>query len=251
MSGLLVRLGRSLREPLELARCRRMLARAHAAGADLDEWISQALEFGGSRRIKTLQLRPEIKALCERMQALRPRRICEIGTARGGTLLLWCQIATELVVSCDLRIRPFIRRLAPSFPPPGGCRVELVEGDTHSPAIRDFLWRRLGSGGVDALFIDGDHTAAGVEQDYRDYCGLVRPGGIIAFHDIVERQAIPTNQVGQFWRRLREKTQVEELIADPSQTGYGIGVMQVAQRATRRAGLSARLPDGVDGSFGD
>ena len=80
---------------------------------------------------------------------------------------------------------------------------------------------------MDFLFIDGDHTEQGVAADYRDYHALVRPGGIIAFHDIAERQSLPTNQVQHFWRKLKSQHTTEEFIDDPAQTGYGIGIVRV------------------------
>lgn len=63
--------------------------------------------------------------------------------------------------------------------------------------------------------------------DYRDYSGFVRPGGIIAYHDLVEKQPLPTNQVYYFWQRLKQVAEVEEFIEDPAQCGYGIGIMRV------------------------
>lgn len=36
---------------------------------------------------------------------------------------------------------------------------------------------------VDAIFIDGDHSAAGVEHDSRLALALLRPGGIVVWHD--------------------------------------------------------------------
>ena len=48
----------------------------------------------------------------------------------------------------------------------------------------------------DFLFIDGDHT--GVGRDYEMYRDLVRPGGLIAFHDIVADQPVEGNQVHRF-----------------------------------------------------
>ena len=40
------------------------------------------------------------------------------------------------------------------------------------------------SGGLDVLFIDGDHQYASVLTDWLLYSPLVRPGGIVAFHDV-------------------------------------------------------------------
>ncbi len=43
---------------------------------------------------------------------------------------------------------------------------------------------RMFPDGIDALFIDGDHAYKAVLQDWLLYSPLVRPGGIIAFHDV-------------------------------------------------------------------
>jgi hypothetical protein len=66
-----------------------------------------------------------------------------------------------------------------------------------------------------------------VEADYRDYSPLVRPGGLIAFHDVVESQPLPGNQVHRFWRRIRQGRDTREFIADAGQCGFGIGVIRV------------------------
>ncbi len=42
-------------------------------------------------------------------------------------------------------------------------------------------------GPYDVLFIDGDHTYEGVHLDHANYSTMVKPGGIIAFHDALER----------------------------------------------------------------
>jgi hypothetical protein len=38
-------------------------------------------------------------------------------------------------------------------------------------------------GGVDLVFIDGDHTEEGVRADWEDWHGFVEPGGGVVFHD--------------------------------------------------------------------
>ncbi|HHM06105.1 MAG TPA: hypothetical protein ENJ19_10245 [Gammaproteobacteria bacterium] len=76
------------------------------------------------------------------------------------------------------------------------------------------------------LFIDGNHSEAGVEQDYRH---LVRPGGIIAFHDIVEHQPLSGNQVRSFRQRLRAEAETEEFVADSGLCGFGIGTIRVPE----------------------
>ena len=75
--------------------------------------------------------------------------------------------------------------------------------------------------------IDGDRTEAGATADYYEDREFVRPGGIIAVHDIVERQPHPTNQVHRPWKRIEQEAVTEELVDDPAQCGFGIGIVRV------------------------
>lgn len=43
---------------------------------------------------------------------------------------------------------------------------------------------------IDMLFIDGDHSYASVRRDFEEWSPKVKPGGILAFHD-VDRTASP------------------------------------------------------------
>ena len=74
----------------------------------------------------------------------------------------------------------------------------------------------------------------GVSRDFSAYAPFVRPGGIIAFHDIVPdfrtRHGITTGsdvgQVPAFWAHLKQNGhQTCEFIEDPQQDGYGIGLL--------------------------
>jgi hypothetical protein len=77
-----------------------------------------------------------------------------------------------------------------------------------------------------------------VEHDYEMYGPLVRPGGIIAIHDIVPGPKDNVGGVPGFWRKLKTTTPgiVEEIVEDWSQGGFGIGVVYLApDRAGARA----------------
>jgi predicted O-methyltransferase YrrM len=102
-----------------------------------------------------------------------------------------------------------------------------LTGDSHQADFKQRVARELGDRKVDFLFIDGDHTEAGVAQDYNDYREFVRPGGIIAFHDIIENQPFASNQVYHFWKKVKPGQTVEEFIDDPQQCGFGIGIIRV------------------------
>lgn len=223
---------RCIRLPFNRWRAMRRLAEYHAKQRTPDEIVDWAMNFGGGghMRIKTLQIRSEITRLAEAVRAIQPKLILEIGTARGGTLLIWSSIATEEVITCDLNNLDAQTPLFTRLPPPGSsCKVTLLSGNSHEAAFKARVETALAGRKVDFLFIDGDHREMGVTADYRDYASFVRPGGIIAFHDIVEKQPLPTNQVYYFWQRLKKVATVEEFVKDPGQTGFGIGIMHVLE----------------------
>lgn len=231
---------RRIRLPFNRRYAMRRLAEYHAQPHSLEETVDWAMNFGGQghMRIKTLQMRSEITRLAEAVRALEPRLILEIGTARGGTLLIWSALASEEVITCDLNDLDIPAPLFTRLPPPGSaCKVTLLSGDSHEQAFKARVEKALAGRKVDFLFIDGDHRETGVTADYRDYSGFVRPGGIIAFHDIVEKQPLPTNQVYYFWQRLKAVAKVEEFVNDPGQCGFGIGIMRVPE------GGAPALPD--------
>lgn len=223
-------ISRRLRAPFHSRQAFRRLKEYHAAPRSLAETVDWAMNFGGKGffRITTIQIPDEILRLAGKVQALKPRLILEIGTARGGTSLIWSAIASERVITCDLRDMSLQQKLLESLPPPKSkCQVTLLSGDSHTSGFRQRVAESLRGEKVDFLFIDGDHTVGGVTQDYKDYKDFVRPGGLIAFHDIVERQSLPENQVFHFWKTIRGVLDTEEIVADPNQTGYGIGVVRV------------------------
>lgn len=61
----------------------------------------------------------------------------------------------------------------------GSCRrgeVVWVEKFSHEAA-------RTWKDAIDLLLIDGDHAETAVEQDWNDWNGFVKPGGVVIFHD--------------------------------------------------------------------
>ncbi len=223
-------LSRNMRAPFHRRQAFRLLDELHAAKRPLEQVVERAIGLGskGWYRVRSLQILPEITALAREVAALEPKVILEIGTARGGTALIWAHLAEKKLVTCDLLNKRGFADLVRAFPPPGSaCEVSVLIGDSHSPAFAEEVKAALDGDPVDFLFIDGDHTEQGIAQDYEMYGPLVRPGGLIAFHDIVDDQPLPTNQVQHFWKRLREGADVKEFVDDPKQCGFGIGVLRV------------------------
>jgi cephalosporin hydroxylase len=223
---------KTVRAPVDRRTALRSLREFHSAERSIEEAVDQALHFGSKRhyKVKTRQIRSEIVSLMRTVAGIKPGVILEIGTSACGTLFLWAQLASESAISCDLRIRSGLKELAPTFPPPASkCEVKLMIGDSHSPEFVGRVREALGNRTVDFLFIDGDHTEAGVEADFKDYGPLVRPGGFIGFHDIVESQPRSTTRVHYFWQRIKDLAEHQEFIADPDQCGFGIGVIRVPE----------------------
>lgn len=188
------------------------------------------------RTLRPRQSPEEIEGLYDRVCALRPRRVLEIGTAKGGTLYLWAQAAHDeaVLVSVDLpggrfgggypeAKAPFFE----AFARPGQS-IRLLRADSHAPECREAVERALGGEPVDFAFIDGDHTYEGVKRDWNDYAPLVRPGGLVAFHDILPQPASPQTQVHRLWEELRELYPSRELVGRGSGPYGSIGIGLVA-----------------------
>jgi cephalosporin hydroxylase len=199
--------------------------------------IEEILDVARSQiAFRVNQRRGEILRLLQMLQELRPRTLCEIGAAGGGTLSLFCQAAAPeaRVISIDIDYSPRSRRVYPLLGKPGQ-QIRCLQADSHAMETLEKVRGWLGGSELDFLFIDGDHTLAGVAADFRMYAPLVRDGGLIGFHDIVpdhrRRYGIPTEadagEVPLFWDRLKQQEfDFEELIEDPGQDGYGIGVVR-------------------------
>jgi len=56
--------------------------------------------------------------------------------------------------------------------------VDIRQGLSHEQVQG---WREP----IDLLFLDGDHTHAAVQRDFRDWSPHVRPGGYLVMHDVV------------------------------------------------------------------
>ncbi len=190
---------------------------------------------GFGRTITPLQVRKEISGLTHAVSTQKPKRLLEIGTARGGTLFLLTRSAADdaHVLSVDLPGGwfgggyPWWKRvLYRAFARPGQ-RLDLIRADSHSQETVERVKRMLGGELLDFLMIDGDHTYEGVKRDFESYAPLVRPGGVVALHDIVPNRVETTSQVDRFWREVKDGRSVKELVADWDQSWAGIGVIRV------------------------
>jgi predicted O-methyltransferase YrrM len=199
---------------------------------DLDELLTRA-STGYLRTIVPLQRRSEILGLLEAVRELRPRRVVEIGTANGGTLFLFTRVAAEdaRIVSVDLPSGAFGGE-ANEWKHPlweafvtGRQSLRLIRADSHAPGTLGLVKKELEGEPIDFLMIDGDHTYEGVKQDFETYAPLVRPGGMIAFHDICPDSYGAGGEVHRFWSEVREGRNYVEL-RERTDDGFGIGYIR-------------------------
>jgi len=193
--------------------------------------IAKAAQFG------MVQIPEEITALVDILRDRQLRNVMEIGSESGGTFYLWCRLTAiaGLKISVDLptgdsgswkyagaaalaeRTRQFKR---------WSGNVHVVTGDSHEQRIRCEVADILHGEKLDFLFIDGDHSYEGVKADYEDYRDFVRPGGLIAFHDIkgTEYHRARGCHVDRFWDELQIPKQE---IRGGEQCWGGIGIITV------------------------
>ncbi|MDQ7785108.1 MAG: class I SAM-dependent methyltransferase [Desulfomonilaceae bacterium] len=182
-----------------------------------------------ARTIEPCQIEWELKRLVQIVRTEAPKVICEIGTDHGGTLYCWAKAAAPdaLVISIDLPrlYRKTLNRFFRSFVS-AGQTIHFVRANSQDDACLAEVKRILDGRKIDFLFIDGDHSYEGVKSDFLMYSKLVRDGGLIALHDIVEH-SMDRNRcdVERFWHELKPLHACTELIARPGQDCGGIGLV--------------------------
>lgn len=229
-----MRVERALERGGRIERAARQVKRAPRS---LDEALDYAFAARpGTVTIAPNQVRSELREFLLFVQELRPRAVLEIGTALGGTFFLLTRVSAPdaVLVTVDLSSPSDVRfgggdvgRRAPLYEAFAleQQRVRFLPGDSHTPTLRRRVETEFAGREVDLLFIDGDHSEAGVRTDYAMYKDLVRAGGAIAFHDIVDGDPELVGGVPRFWRSVRS-SDAREFVADPTQGGWGIGVLR-------------------------
>jgi predicted O-methyltransferase YrrM len=162
------------------------------------------------------QHRAELEQFLDWLTAVIPpvSNVAEIGTLHGGTAALWSKLFTGKIVTMDLPNGRFggadhhfheveckKRALRLSQV---SSRIHSILGDSKSVEVRTTLREHLNGEMLDLLFIDGDHTFAGVSADFLLYRNFVRPGGVIAFHDVNDTpfHIAAGCMVHEFWKSV-------------------------------------------------
>lgn len=170
-----------------------------------------------------MQKLEELYSLISFVELNPPCRIVELGSALGGTFLVWCEVATEyaVIVSVDFAYTVENTERMRSYLHPHQ-KGHFIEGDTHDPATRRQVEDLVGY--TDLLHIDADHSEGAVRADWEMYSPLVCPGGLVVFHDISDG-----GPIGDLWSELAHRFWTIKFIESDGNDGWGgIGVLRVA-----------------------
>ncbi len=160
---------------------------------DLVQQIQERLASG----LRTNQDPIEIAWLIQHLCLLQPHtRGLEIGTAHYGATLLLQEFTGAHITTIDIT----------PHRPSSNRHIFFIQGDSTDPQT---IHRVAALGPYDFLFIDGNHHPNIFLQDFANYPPLVRPGGLIAIHDISSyhkvksRGAKHCQGIAAFWTILK------------------------------------------------
>lgn len=142
-------------------------------------WEQRAPDTCSDARILSSITMPEAAKLRE---LASDAVVLEIGAAYGYSTVVMALVAKR-VVSVDPHTgHDSLHALEANLEAFGVANKVVV-----APFRSDEYLPSLLPGSFDLAFVDGDHTEAGVGYDIRWCLRLVKPGGVIAFHDYHEQ----------------------------------------------------------------
>lgn len=132
----------------------------------------------------------EICIISQIIEIIAPKRIFEFGTFDGRTTIHLALNAPDdaLTYTLDIQSGDFefsndniyfekIRVGEQVFASSVGSKIVMLTGDSKTFDFSSFMEN------VDFVFIDADHSYAAVINDSEIACKMVRPGGIVVWHD--------------------------------------------------------------------
>jgi len=131
----------SLHQRLWLLKQAKLLREQCRASENLDQLIDTVLDCQWFRPI---QKRTEILALLKILEHLKPKLLCEVGAAGGGTLFSFSAVSSDdaQLLSIDIAYTSAQRKAYARMAKPGQ-QITCLAGDSHSPAtlnrVREWL----------------------------------------------------------------------------------------------------------------
>ena len=175
------------------------------------------------------QDKAELYDLAKLVKDLRPERVLEIGVCEGGWL--WCMepffAPGATIIGIDSLENPVIRidnlhgvmaRLAKTHP--ATLIEDISQSDESLAKVKSILGRKE----LDLLHIDGGHEEERARSDWERYAPLVRPGGIVAIHD-VRGVGYREQEVDVLWAEIEAVENLTTFVLSHRENQMGIGVV--------------------------
>jgi predicted O-methyltransferase YrrM len=179
-----------------------------------------------------MQSRWELTDFITRYIKAQPKTVLEIGVAHGGTMIQWLKYANDdgcNIVGIEYTKARVERNLSywESFKKPE-TNFRVFTGRSQKPEIVEEVCE-IFKDGLDWLFIDGMHHYDTAKEDFINYGPLVKPGGIIALHDIYREFDQGSDEtVTELWEEIRHSGYMtRELRSFRGQSNRGIGIVYV------------------------
>jgi len=136
-----------------------------------------------------LQLPEDLVRLQEVVYELKPDVIVETGVFDGGSLLFHASLCEAMgkgrVIGIDVEIRAGVREALREHPL--ASRIELLEGDSVSPAMVARVRGMVKAGETALVILDSNHAKAHVAAELEAYSPLVNKGSCIVAADGIMR----------------------------------------------------------------
>jgi len=138
-----------------------------------DLYINPNVDIVNSHPQVTQQVREELVDFLELLLGNNTKTMLQVGLGHWGSTHFILSLLLEHMTTIEYD-KEFIERYRPEMDPE--CET-IIQGDsTLVHADIDELF--------DAVFIDGNHSYEYVKKDLENYWHKVRPGGIVALHDV-------------------------------------------------------------------
>lgn len=180
--------------------------------------------YGPPAPVPIIQWEDEFEPLLGLYRTRQPVAVLEVGTHQGGSLYHWLRNAApgSTIVSIDDYAHPEVdrRSLYPDWTP-AGVTLHALAGDSHDSRT---VAVAMEWAPYDWVFIDGDHSYAGVKADWENYGAMCQPGGVVCFHDITPA-AGDDIAVPKLWKQLRRQYRTDQIVGGAQ--GGGIGIVHI------------------------
>ena len=146
--------------------------------------------------------------------------ILEIGAFWGGSAEVFANFCKKMI-SVDIDPPKFH-----DYTITGCDEYKYIQGNSHLKETLKKVKKELDKNKIDVLFIDGDHLYESVKKDFNAYLPLVKKGGIIGFHDIINPSTwrVKGKVVGtsKFWKEIKDKYKSTRFVYEKHKWGIGV-----------------------------